>query len=450
MTVAKIYSVHAVQGANVIRGLMTINESDGLNNIIMAGASEVDPTLRATISQIPTLTIETLDVKTVLDFMFSGNTVPHLAFSSAYDVYLQEMTDAGTRTGNGIKLSIAKGVIIPVSIRGEPAVLTFQILPVYGGSVAPIVKTTGDALAVAAPGTTAHYKCAALKDNATVLSQISDFTLNFGVTAVPQKPANSIWPTDYIVDGFNPTADFGAADLATMLGLTGLAGASPGSAGLIFYILKYDPAGIGAVASSALTLTFRTQSCYYCTSIPHGEGFAIARFSVIGIGTAAAAPVAYATGVATPTETSSPASFSAGPAKHNTTLVPLVSGSFSFNHDVRVNKDPADLWPTEWYIMKRLPTINAQVFSGDFYQSLGGYGIIIDTGFHIYWRKHAANSVPKSDATAEHIKITINAGWISPTGSNSSHDGQSSFGAKVESVKGGSAAATVSTASAIT
>lgn len=449
--VTKLYSVHAIDGGTVIRGVARIGSDDGISEIISAAASEVDGTLSAIVRQVPRLTVTSLDFKTVMDLVWA-NTIPHHPFTTDFDVYLQEMSDAGTRTGNGIKLKFSQGILVPVSI-GEDSgrtTITFEILPTWDGTKAPVVKTTGVALAVAAPGTTVLYKNAALKNNTTVLSQISDFSYTFGVTAEPLVPANSVWPTGYATTNFAPRLSFGCSDLASILALSNISGASAGAAGLIAFFTKYDTAAIGAVAAQALTLTLPTTSCFYLTDLPYGEGINVARYEAIGVGTDAAAPCTYATGVANPAETADPAIFTGGPVKHNTTVVYVASGSFSPGLDVRVNKDPAVKWPTQWNIMSRQVRFTGQAFSGDFWQALGGYGTAIDTGFHIYWRKHTLNSAPKADGTAEHIKITINAGFIRPGAADAAHAAQGSFGFDVVSVKGAGATATVSTASAIT
>ncbi len=445
---------------HTLRGFRNSRISDQVTQILDAGGSEIDPSIRYITGIMPICTVESMDCKTIADALWgNSNILPHIpiAGGTGLDLWFQDLSNGGTRSTTGTKFTITKGLVLPQRLAGgqrRHAGLSLQVYAIFDGTNIPIQKSTGQTLAVASPGSATGWKCAAVVDHATTIHEIGDWSIDFGIQVDPFQAGNSIYTNGVPITGFMPTAQFTTRDLAAALTLSNMNAKNPGANGLQFYLSEFDAAGVGVKASTALKFIFHTASCYKPETLAMAPGGLIIPYTVMGCGatpdeTVAAAPLKYTTGNANVAEQSTQVQYTPGPIKDNTTEVSYHDANLQFNIAIEMRRAGSELWNTLWYVKERKPSISVRTDDSAFYAALGVGGRAVATGFHFYARKMTENSQPIANASAAHVKITVNQGWISPAGGGGAHNETAQWEFQVDATKGGSAMLTVAVASAI-
>jgi len=433
-----------------IKGITRSAIDPQITRDLRAGCSELDPSLVNVTRCTPQFTFATLDMS-ILTTMFL-NTIPHIAIATKCDLWLQAAAAGGTRGGVGTntKCGAVKGIIIPTRLAnvGGLAELSCAFYADYNGAVAPVVYTADQNLPAGAAGATSRWVARALKNNTTVLSKLGNLSLDFGITVRRQIPANSIYSYDTVIERHAPTMDWDTEDLATALTASGLSGAVAGAAGMILYIGQYDQATTPFVlAASARTITFRTGSVWFPTTLRRGgEGEMTVGYRCIGLGSAAAPPLAHATGATLPAETTDAAAYRIGPAKDNTTEVALSDWSLDFGQDWRVSQENTLQWPSYCTLVARQPSFQITAPDVDYLAAVAVGGKMVATAFAAYARKMTANSQQQADASAVHIKISCASGLIETMNLGGESEALINGGLRVTPTAG----LTLATASAIT
>jgi hypothetical protein len=436
-----------------VKGATEFRVNEGIQSRLEGGAGVVDPTTRATLSVLPVATIRTTDVKTVLDAFFGdSNLVPHIPIvGGTVDLYLQATAAGGLRGGAGtnIKLTISAGIVVPTRLSNDPAELEFEIHGIWDGSNEPLQRSPSEDLPAGSAGATSLYRLCALKDNATVLYQLANTVLDFGIRVGAMQPTASLYGTTVAIDGCEPEMTWETADIATALALCGFSGAAAGAGGLILYLGKYDEDGSIVEAATALTLTMRGGSYWFPEQIRLQNGAVMSSYRAVGLGgTLSQPPLTYSgAGTTWPAASASKKEYMIGPIKKNTTEVPIVAGgTFDFGLDVRRDRDPSLLWPDRAFVMERRPTLRVQTLDGDFYETL-------DQGAEdsciVYLRAMEVSGEQVADATAQHVKLTMSTAWWEPADIGAAH-AQEVPGSLVVGGRASPDMLTIATASAIT
>ena len=421
-----------------ITGLRDCQISEGMEYILEGGGSAVDPAFLAVHSVFPVLTGTTTDVVALLAAAWGDSAyVPHVPINAGSgkdgcDVYFQATSSGSTRGGAGtnLKYTISKGILVVNQISGAPvATATFTLYAEYNGTDAVIIRTDDTNLLAGTGAADALCRCQAIQDGTATLHQISDFSIDFGVTASFLEPLNSNYRTDSCITAFAPTASFTTTDVATALGTSGFSGHPADSNNLNFYLAQYTNDGLGVATGTAVKLSFHEGSVFTPTTIQltHGQPISLA-YNVTGIGGTTGtyaddAPLMYAADqdISSITETTTPSIKIAGPIAHNTTEIDYATATLTFGLNWVTDPQSARwLWPTHSCLMDRQPTLSIDCTDGDYYESLGT-GSAISSGVHAYLRDVDDNSQPVADDTESHVKLSINAGRIIPQNIGGSH-----------------------------
>ena len=445
----------------VIKGQGNCRLDPGLQEAIESGSSELDwPTARATTGQFPVITGDTLDCGTLLAAVFANlNVIPHIPIVTSggavgVDIYLQATASGSALrggAGTNIKIRIKKGVLVPVSLSGDPARLTYQIVADWDGTNAPITITTGQNLPAGSAGATALWKAASIKDNTTVLSQLAGWSLDFNVGHAGNRASNSIYQSGSGVYTFAPTARFSSTDLAVMLAACGFAGKNAGTAGLIFYLAQYDADGVGVGAADAIAFTFRaTVSYYYPVSTRLGQYPVSTEFAAVAIGgTAAQPPMTYGAGATLPTEAAGANLFCPGGIYDNATEVEIHGGDIAWGIAVGIERNPALMWPDRCVVLHRQPELRIQTPDTLYHVGLS-QGREIATAWNVWFRKMVSQSVQAGDASLVHVGVSIPEGRIAPQEVGGAHGQIVPGSVRILPRKGAAAILTISTGVAIT
>lgn len=408
-----------INNVGTLGGLADVSISEGLGSVLEASGSNVDPVFHTTHAQEPEIQATTMDVGVLLNAaMASGRIGAYITITSSNwcDVYFQATAAGGTR-GTCIKGRINKGLLVVERVDGAPlGRCAIRIYADYDGTNAPIVISTGVSVLSGNSGAASVWRLAAVKDNSTTIHKIAEWAIEFNHRIERLRPSNSSWATDTMVRGFAPTARFSTYDIGAALTLSGLSGAAAGAAGLLFYLAQYNAATVGFSSSGALTLGFRTGSIYYPVGVDLGPGSPKPiEYMVHGVGgdTLADIPLVLATGASVPSESTGSAQYMQGPLKENTTEIDVSGGRFDFGQ-TWTTEGPATLpWPNFCYLSPsgRQPRIRVRSRDAAAYAARSAAAAIA-TAFYCYFRRVDVDGQPTADASASHVKITVNAGVI--------------------------------------
>lgn len=466
----KLYVLErAVLDTLTIGGTTVAQLTEGLQTTLDSGASQLDPHHFTVGRFAPLLTLDTLDVKAVMDVAWgSSRVVPHIPIDPTKPLYLylSQVADGGTRSGGStnIRLIIYKGVIELVGVRageGMRAVLSLRVHCDGSSSGYAIETGTGVALPAGSGGPAAIWRVAGIinnTDGSNTIRRVREFSLDFGIGVSRALAASHLEPLDSSVDRFAPTAQFTTEALKSVLDWTGVTNAVAAGAGFRFVLAPYTAGGIGFASAGGISFDFLAGSMIVPRTVgfDHGAGATI-NCDVLGIGTetglsATYRPLSYSTGVTCPIDSPDAADsqrYGPGPCFDNTTLITeLVSGSISFGCETKLYYAMSVPWPVHGCVTRRTPMCSFSALNGDFYETLiGTRGRAVDTSFRIFMRKHTADGHGVADATASHIKFAFDGGMIMPAGIGGQSDEMQRHGFTVTNVT--NAAMTLATASAI-
>jgi hypothetical protein len=448
-------------------GIVSVNYSPGFSEALDSGGSLLDATKQAITDGRPLLTVTTVDVATWLAKLYSGTPTPvaphaEIASDATLVLYLQNVDGAtrGAATSNHT-LTIVKGIIVPRMIglgRAGAAELTLDVYAAYDGTNAPVAHTA--TANVSLPGTdspaaAAIHRCHMIKDNTTTISRISTWSIDFGLIVTPHYTRYS-YPYAYSITRFAPTATFQTGDLS-YLASCGLAGATAGAAGLIFYLAAYNNLGFGYASSGGIALVFGQSdaSCFYWpTTIDLGADLVQCGFSVMGLGGPNVEdgdqPLDLLTSQTMPTEAAATLAFKAGPADLSGNTVHPMGGNVDFGLQVSPRTTNSGFWPTVAVVEKRMPTVAITLDDEDILAgaAIGNDGAALTgSGFVQYFRSMAVNGVPNADDAGNHVSITIADGYVRPVTLQGDHNTMTEPGVQVTAVDGGSILAISTSAS---
>jgi len=407
-----------------IKGFVSHSLNPAVQRVLNAGGSELDPSMVAVSGVAPVLTGVTVDVGPALAALFNAVNIPHLAFSTNCDVWFAAAAAGGSRGGalKNTRMRMTKGVVVPTTLSNGPmgvAQLGLAIYPDYDGTNPIVAFLAEQNLPAGTAGAAALWNCRALKNGTlgSVLHRLAGLNLDFGVRVQRDTPANSIYPRDTALTGFNPTLTWRTGDVATALAASGLAGAVAAAGGLILYIAQYSAAAAGVQTTGAKTLTMRAGSPWWTPGLQLTNGqLVMLDYICRGMGAAGLTnpPLAYATGVDISAVTESTSSFlyMAGPVKDNITEIEYQNCNIATGIDWEMPESASEPWPTYASIRRREPSIQVDTQDLDYIDGLPIGGKPVDTIFKAFLRKLTVDSEPIADVSIVHTLISCAAGWI--------------------------------------
>jgi len=282
---------------------------------------------------------------------------------------------------------------------------------------------------------------------------VTNWSLTTGLARQIAASGGEVDPTFAAVMDIRPSVGFTTRQL-TALSSFGIAGAE--ITNLDAWVQKLVKYGTRAGATSHTKLTIPTGMC-----VPRTLSAAQGQIATLGMeaiaissdGTTAAATVTVAQNLPTGGLTS--LAWTLGPIVVNGTTIECESVTVDFGINLIVTGSGGQVYPTFIAVMDRRPTIRCTSKDLDTINTLYSAGVFAvaqgATDSVVYFRKLAANGTRVADATAEHIKLTVDDGLISLDAGSLQQGDISSVDFVIEPISDGSnAIIVVSTASAIT
>jgi len=252
--------------------------------------------------------------------------------------------------------------------------------------------------------------------------EVTNWNLPTGLQRVIDPSSGDIDPRFVAVLSCNPIIGFSTRQLS-ILASFGISGAA--AATVAAYMQVMDANGVRNATSSKATMA--TGFCIPQSLTASQGGVAELTCQVIGYSDGATAPIIFGSGAQPAAATAE--AFTIGPVNINGTAYDCESVTVDFGIQVNVDSSSGDVYPTAVSVMSRAPTIRLSCKENDAWTALGLTGLAQDTtDSTVYFRKLAANGTRTAEATAEHIKFTIDDGLISidtsslATGSPATHD----------------------------
>lgn len=422
-----LYTISGVQqgaGPTSIGGIIASRVDPGIAAALDSGSSAVDPSQIVVSNVMPAVTFDTLDVKVVLDLLTSF--VLPITSAAPVVLFAQRYAENGTRggAGTGRKITINKGVLYPISLRGAGgrAVLTVGVLPEYDGTNVPLIAAGSVSPGVFA-ATSIWRLSELLYSTGNRVPGVEEWSLDFGLDFGRNAPAPILYAKDTCVVHFAPTLELSTKAIATTLALSAFSGAAVGSGGFAAVLMPYS-SGLPAT-SGGISLTFPADSFWMPTglAIPRRGALSI-RYMVCGKGAAGTSPLAYATSVSSGAEATTAEMFRAGPIKHNGTEIEYDSAQIDFGIGLVVAElqSAALLWPSHLAVQRRDPRFSIATLDEETVQGYLPASGVVNTAFDVYLRRMTADSVDVADATTSHIRIRASAGQVIPGELGGGHD----------------------------
>lgn len=287
----------------------------------------------------------------------------------------------------------------------------------------------------------------------TVVGGMQPPSINWGVQTTTPVVDGNIAPEVGAISRSEPTISFSTHELAAVLALCGV---TPTAGTVITYNRKIDAAGTPTASTAHESYTMTTALAVLQSLSCSSGGNAAASYMCHGYhATAGTPPLKKSTTVALPSYSATPVLFGLGKVVVNGTQITGIQ-SVSVNLGIGVDKPDTDgnIYPTTCKAISYNPTISftyrepdqATAMSGTSPNLISGTAIASTTC--LYFRKRTMDGLYVADATAEHVKVTMNAGIITVQ----SEDGDPrtvSVTITCRATNGGSGPLTISAASAI-
>lgn len=450
-------------------GMLNVSLAENFEEALLSGSSALDPYHFAVGRFAPLLTGQTLDVKALWDAATaSSRIIPHIPIdeSNPLIIYLAQAADSGTRSGGtaNLAVTIRKGVLIPgpIGANGMMAVASFTVYADANSEDNAVTVETGATLPSGGGGPAARWRLFGLINNAdasNAIRRVVQMALDPGIGVSRAMVGSALEPQDSSVDTFRPTLTFASEAIKHVLDWTGPTGAAAAGNGFRMVLAPYTSGGVGFASTGTIAFSLRAGSMILPQTITL-EGGAGRTIECLGVGVGAAAydvnsrPLDYATGLDASAFIDDPATteserFMSGPCYDNTTLLTeITGGSVNFGIDYELAAAAAFPWPIKCWVRQRAPQFRLTGINGDFYQELVATpGRAINTSFRVFLRRMTADGHGVSDATTNHVKLSMAGGLIMPDGLAGGHLEAQRHSVRV--VKADNAALTIATGSAI-
>jgi hypothetical protein len=210
-----------------------------------------------------------------------------------------------------------------------------------------------------------------------------------------------------------PRLGFTTTAIARALTVSGLSAYSM-AAGMDFYFQRIAHGGTRTGSSTSQKLT-AAKGILVPTSIDATDG-AIAAINYESAVTSAdgtTAPLTIGTGATLPAHTATDQVYTVGPASINGTAIEGVQSiRISFGLQLIVKGGDGHAYPTFAGIVRRQPTISIRSHDLSYLASSSYYAAQGSTDSLVYLRKVAKNGIRVADATAEHLKFSVDDGLV--------------------------------------
>jgi len=198
MALENVYTIAGMMSiASVWRDIKSQTINPNVTKFLLGGSGTGFNTFAAINQITPVIDFGSGDIKRILAAM--TNQIA-LAIDGDFYIWFQKITEGGVRASgaNHYKGTIAKGMVIPVSLRlsdGQPAELTCQIILTSADGVTTSMSLTATQTLVAAAGAAEGWTLGPVNINGTTLEGVKEVTINFGITPVVEGSSGMVFKT---------------------------------------------------------------------------------------------------------------------------------------------------------------------------------------------------------------------------------------------------------------
>jgi len=269
--------------------------------------------------------------------------------------------------------------------------------------------------------------CDMVDDVEFLIDQISDWAVSTGIAQILAGSDGAVDPTYVAVGAQAPAMSWTTSAIATVLGNLGISGlaiaADVDELGLEAWFQKITEGGTRTAGSNHVLMTMKEGIIVpRVLNAPHG-GVATLAMEAIATWDGTNDPIVIATSQALTGSPTVGELFTCGQVDINgTTLEAVQNITIDFGLQVFAQGSDGLVWPTFAGIMSRTPTITIRTLDAISLSTFGLSGAAqAATASLIYLRKIAEGGTRVADATAEHIKFTVEEGRIQVDAVQGSH-----------------------------
>jgi hypothetical protein len=249
---------------------------------------------------------------------------------------------------------------------------------------------------------------------AGTINQVESHEVDPGIETLFACADGQVDYTFAAVQQQRPILSFTSSAVARALGFCGINGLAISTA-LDFWFQKLAQGGTRSGGATSTKFTAGKGILVPKSIEADSDGVATIDYEMAAISTdGLAAPLAVAVNASMPAPPSTREYFTAGPVNINGTPVPGVKGiRVDFGIELVIEGSDGEAYPTFSAIMKRKQTIVVRSVDVNLAQTLGFFTPQGVTDSTVFLRKILAGGTRVPNATAEHVKFTIDEGMIS-------------------------------------
>lgn len=254
-----LHGPYAVQaGATLIDGIQSLGINTGTELIRGGGDGQVTHQMLTIGNQRPGMTFST--VKLAVALAAIGIDGFKIAAGSVFTAWLQAYAEGGKRTAGATheKFIVNEGIIVPRTLTAShngAGSIDYELIATYDGANEPILPTSNQALA-GTPANDALHGAGPVKINGTLIPNIQEITIDFGIELIVGGGDSGVWPTFVAIDGQVPVITIRTTDV-TQLQKLGLTGAAQGVTDSVVFLRKFaaDGARVPDVTAEHISFT---------------------------------------------------------------------------------------------------------------------------------------------------------------------------------------------------
>lgn len=252
------YSLYAVKiGTSAILQVAEQSVDPGITEMLVSADGVIYNEHASIVSVRPIVRFSTTQISAALDICgVTGLVIDEAGSSNGVTLFFAQR-DTGTGYTAGathMAVGVALGLMYPTNLRAsheatDPASVEFALAAIGVSAVlAPLSIDKNQALVDLSPVISEVYTAGPWYVNGTVVADIQEFNLDFGITVASPSGSGNVWPTDAYFNEINPTMTCGCLDLPVLDDTLGVGALGVARTGITRAFLKKKAQGAANVA----------------------------------------------------------------------------------------------------------------------------------------------------------------------------------------------------------
>lgn len=255
MTLHGPYAVQA--NATLIDGIQSLGINTGTEMIRGGGDGEVTHRTIAIGNQRPGMTFSTVKLAAALAAI--GLDGYKIAAASLFTAWLQAYDEGAKRKAGSTheKFIVTEGIIVPRTLTAShngAGSIDYEVVATYDGTNEPILPTSNQAL-TGTPANDALHGAGPVKINGTLIPNIQEITIDFGIELIVGGGDSGVWPTFVAIERQVPIITVRTTDV-TQLQKLGLDGTAQGATDSVVFLRKFAADGTRVADITAEHIAF--------------------------------------------------------------------------------------------------------------------------------------------------------------------------------------------------